>query len=196
MPNTGALKPTSAVEPTGRVTARLAVARWLTLRGAVGRFVRFPTLLELFGDGAFILPQPTLAPEKAWAGDVGGTVQADTHRLHASLEATFFGRSVADTIAYLPASRATTAQNIGPTRMLGVELRAQAAFSRYFAARLDYSYTDAQELTGADGQIPGRPRNQLTMRADARLAPFGIYYELEFVDRLYKRMASSFAAIG
>ncbi|HEY2744402.1 MAG TPA: TonB-dependent receptor, partial [Polyangia bacterium] len=190
VPLTGALAPTSAVEPTGRVTARLAVNRWLALRGAAGRFVRFPTLLELFGDGAFILPQPTLVPEKAWAGDVGGTVQADTHRLHATLEATFFGRAVDDTIVYLPASRASTAQNIGPTRMLGVEVRAQAAFSRYFAARVDYSYTDARELTGAGGQIPGRPQNQLTLRADAKLAPFGIWYELEFVDRLYRDPAN------
>ncbi len=189
-PAHGELKPTNDVEPTGRVTARLLVNRWLALRGAVGRFVRFPTLLELFGDGAFILAQPTLASEKAWAGDVGGTVQADTRLVHTSLEATFFGRHVDDTIAYLPATNAVTAQNIGPTRMLGVELRAQAAITRWFSARLDYSYTDARLLTGAEGQIPGRPQNQLTLRADLKEAPFGIWYELEYVDRLYRDPAN------
>jgi len=191
VPVTGALAPANDVAPTGRVTARLAVTRWLTVRGAAGRFVRFPTLLELFGDGAFILPQPTLKPEAAWAGDAGGTLELDKRRLHAALEATFFGRAVENTIAYLPASRATTAQNIGPTRMLGVELRAQAAFSRFVSARVDYSYTDARELGGAGGQIPGRPQNQLTLRADGRLAPFGVWYELEFVDRLYRDAANN-----
>ena len=179
------------MQPTGRVTARLAVSRWLALRAAVGRFVRFPTLLELFGDGAFVLPDPGLKAEKAWAGDIGGTLAADTRRLHASFEGTFFGRAVDDTIVYLPSSRAASASNIGPTRMLGVELRASAAWSRFFAARVDYAFVDARLLTGAGGQIPGRPQNQLTMRADAKLAPFGVWYEVEFVDRLYRDSANS-----
>jgi len=191
VPLAGALEPTSDVAPTGRVTARLWVNRWLTIRGAAGRFVRFPTLLELFGDGAFILPQQTLKPEAAWAGDVGATLALDRRRLHASLESSFFGRAVDDTIAYLPASRATTAQNIGPTRMLGVELRARAALGRYVAARVDYSYTDARELSGPGGQIPGRPQNQLTARLDGTLWHFGAWYELEYVDRLYRDEANN-----
>ena len=186
------LLPADHVEPTGRVTARLALARWLVLRAAAGRFVRFPTLLELFGDGAFVLPTVTLQPEKAWAGDVGGTLRADTRRLHASLEATFFGRAVEDTIAYLPSSRAAAAQNIGAARMLGVELRASAELGRFFAARLDYAFVDARATDApyAGGQIPGRPRNQLTARAEARLAPFAVWYELEYVDRLYRDPAN------
>ncbi|HEX8952527.1 MAG TPA: TonB-dependent receptor, partial [Polyangia bacterium] len=184
------LPPTSSVAPTGRVTARLDVARWLSLRAAAGRFVRFPTLLELFGDGAFVLPQLTLRPEKAWAGDVGGTLRAETRRVRASLEATFFGRAVDDAIAYLPSSRAATAQNIGAARMLGVELRAAAELGRHFAARVEYAFVDARMLDGAGGQIPGRPQNQLTLRADARLAPFAVWYELEYVDRLYRDPAN------
>jgi iron complex outermembrane receptor protein len=60
LPAAGALAPSTDLEPTGRVTVRAAVTRWLTLRAAAGRFVRFPTLLELFGDGAFILPRTLL----------------------------------------------------------------------------------------------------------------------------------------
>ena len=190
IPTTGPLKPTNDAEPTGRLTVRYEVTRWLALRAAAGRFVRFPTLLEIFGDGAFVLPQPLLKPEKAWAGDFGGTVSGATHRLHGSLEAAMFGRSVEDTIAYLPSSRATTATNIGPARMLGVELRAAASIGSFFFARVDYSFVDARELTGAGGQIPGRPQNQLTARADVKRAPFGIWYELDFVDRLYRDPAN------
>lgn len=186
------LPPSTHLEPTGRVTARLAVARWLELRAAVGRFVRFPTLLELFGDGAFVLPTLTLQPEKAWAGDAGGTLRGDTRWVHATLEATFFGRAVADTIAYLPSSRAAAAQNIGAARMLGVELRATAALGRWLDARVDYAFVDARasEPPYAGGQIPGRPRNQLTVRADGKLAPFTVWYELEYVDRLYRDPAN------
>jgi vitamin B12 transporter len=190
VPMAGALAPTSDIEPTGRVTARYEVTRWLALRGAVGRFVRFPTLLELFGDGAFVLPHPLLRPEKAWAGDAGATIAGDTRRLHASLEAAFFGRAVDDTIVYLPSSRAASATNLGPARMLGVEVRGAAAIGRFFAARVDYSFVDARALDGAGGQIPGRPRNQLTLRADVKRAPFGIWYELDFVDRLYRDPAN------
>ncbi|MCU1281271.1 MAG: TonB-dependent receptor, partial [bacterium] len=186
----GFVPPTSDVEPTGRVTARLEIARWLTLRAAAGRFVRFPTLLELFGDGAFVLPDPTLRPEKAWAGDVGGTLAATTRLVRASLEAAFFGRAVDDTIVYLPSSRAASATNLGPARMLGVELRGAAAIGSFLAARFDYAFVDARQLDGAGGQIPGRPQHQLTMRADVKRAPFAVWYELEYVDRLYRDPAN------
>jgi iron complex outermembrane receptor protein len=190
VPMTGPLAPTSDVEPTGRATIRYEVARWLALRAAVGRFVRFPTLLELFGDGAFVLPHPLLKPERAWAGDAGGTLAATSRLLRASLEAAFFGRAVDDTIVYLPSSRAAAASNIGPARMLGVELRGAAAIGSFLAARVDYSFVDARELTGAGGQIPGRPQHQLTLHADVKRAPFGVWYELEYVDRLYRDPAN------
>lgn len=185
----GFVPPTKDLEPTGRVTARFEATRWLTVRAAAGRFVRFPTLLELFGDGAFILPQPTLRSEKAWAGDVGGVVGGATRRLRGSLEAAFFGRAVDDTIVYLPSSRAVAASNLGPARMLGVELRGAAAIGSFFAARLDYSFVDARLQKG--GQIPGRPQHQLTLRADVKRAPFALFYELEFVDRLYRDPANN-----
>ncbi|MGZ3427264.1 MAG: TonB-dependent receptor, partial [Polyangia bacterium] len=186
----GPLAPTHDVEPTGRVTVRYQVGRWLALRAAAGRFVRFPTLLELFGDGAFVLPHPLLQPEKAWAGDIGGAFAAGGRLVHASLEASFFGRAVDDTIVYLPSSRAAAATNLGPARMLGVELRGAAAIGSFFAARADYAFVDARELDGAGGQIPGRPRHQLTLRADVKRAPFAVWYELEYVDRLYRDPAN------
>jgi iron complex outermembrane receptor protein len=188
---TSTLAPTSDVDPTGRVTARLAATRWLTVRGAAGRFVRFPTLLELFGDGAFILAHPILRPEKAWAGDVGATVNGDSRWLHGSLEASFFSRAVDDTIVFATSGRATAAANVGPARMLGVELRGAASIGQFFAARLDYTFLDARALTGAGGQIPGRPHNELTLRADVKRAPFGLWYALEYVDRLFVDAAGS-----
>jgi len=185
------IAPTSDVDPTGRVTARWQATRWLALRGAAGRFVRFPTLLELFGDGAFILPHPILRPEKAWAGDAGGTLAGATRWLQGSLEASFFGRSVEDTIVYATSGRATAADNVGPARMLGVELRGTASLGRFFAVRADYTFLDARALTGAGGQIPGRPQNELTVRADARYGPFGVWYAVEYVDRLFLDAANS-----
>jgi vitamin B12 transporter len=187
---TGALAPSTDVAPTGRITARAELTRWLALRGAVGRFVRFPTLLELFGDGAFVLPRALLKPETAWAGDVGATVAGGGPRVRGSLEATFFGRAVADTIVYLPGGRAAAPANIGDSRMLGVELRAQAAVGEWLAARVDYTFVDARQVPG-DGQIPGRPQNELSLRVDVRRLPFAIFYEMQYVDRLYRDPANS-----
>ena len=84
-----------------------------------------------------------------------------------SLEATFFGRAVDDTIVYLPSSRAAAAQNIGPTRMLGVELRAAAALGRFFAARVDYAFVDARLLDRrgrADPRPPAEPAHHARRR--------------------------------
>src|SRR5439155_15197057 len=46
-----------------QLALRARIARWLALKGSVGRFVRVPTMLEFFGDGAFVVAQPALRPE-------------------------------------------------------------------------------------------------------------------------------------
>lgn len=71
-----------------------AAKRW-TLRGAVGRKSRFPTMRELFGAalGKFV-PNPGLSPVTAWIGEVGFE-----HRQPSwALETTAFFNRVYDTI--------------------------------------------------------------------------------------------------
>jgi iron complex outermembrane receptor protein len=173
-----------------RLGVRLRVTGWLSLRGSAGRFVRFPTLLERFGDGAFLLARPALQPETAWGGDVGAALALARRWGRLDLETVFFGRRVSDYIAYLPAAFAATAFNVGDTRVLGAELRASARLGSWLAATIDYTLLDAANFSDEPGaygkQLPGRPRHQLGLRVDLDGAPFHLFYELSYVDLVYR----------
>src|SRR5262249_12069358 len=146
--------------------------RWLTLRGSAGRFVRFPTLLEQFGDGAFILGRPQLRPETAWGGDLGAAFSVEKSHFQLALEAVFFGRPVEDYIAFVPAAYAVTPVNVGETRVLGAEGRLLARVY-FFRLTVDYTFLDAVDRY-YQKQLPGRPQHQLALRAEVRGGPFRV----------------------
>ncbi|HUS65057.1 MAG TPA: TonB-dependent receptor [Kofleriaceae bacterium] len=168
-----------------RLTVRLEVAPAVTLRAGGGRFVRFPTLLELFGDGAFVLPRPTLVPESAWGGDAGLAVTTRGKRGHAALEAAFFGRQVENTIAFVSGGNTASATNLGETRMLGVEARGQAGVGDWLSLRVEYTYLSATRLATGK-QLAGRPEHELNLRVELRSAPFRLFYELSYVHTIYR----------
>jgi iron complex outermembrane receptor protein len=177
-----------------RLQIRLRVHPAVTLRAGGGRFVRFPTLIEQFGDGAFILPGQVLRPESAWGGDAGLAVDGRRGKVAGSLEATFFARYVSDTIAFVPAGNAYAAANIGDARILGSEARArlEADLPQRFALRVtvDYTFLDSvnlSDLPGALGNpLPGRPRNQLFGRADLGWGPATLWYAVDWIDDSFR----------
>jgi iron complex outermembrane receptor protein len=173
-----------------RLAVRARVLPWLALRGSAGRFVRFPTLLEQFGDGAFILGRPQLRPESSWGGDAGAALSVERPRGALLLEAIFFGRQVSDYIAFVPAANAATVLNIGDTRMLGAEARVAVRIQRWASLTVDYTFLDAVNLTDEPGtrgkQLPGRPRHSLVARGELAGGPFRLFYELDFVDDVFR----------
>ncbi len=181
---------TSSVFVSPRLGVRLVATPWLTLRASAGRFVRFPTLLEQFGDGAFLLAQPALRPETAWGGDVGASFTVTRPRGSLSVEVVLFGRQVSDYIAFIPTAFAVSAFNIGDTRVLGGEVRAAAQVSGWLQLSVDYTLLDAVNFTDEPGvrgkQLPGRPRHQVSGRAEVTGGPFRLFYEVQFVDDVFR----------
>jgi iron complex outermembrane receptor protein len=167
-----------------RLAVRWRALGWLTLRGSAGHFVRFPTLLEQFGDGAFLLGRPQLRPETAWGGDLGAGVSFEKRRFALAVEAVFFGRRVEDYIAFVPAAYAATPVNIGATRVLGCEGRLAARLA-FFQLTVDYTFLDPVDL-GSNNLLPGRPQHALGLRAEVRGGPFRLYYDLDYVSDVYR----------
>jgi iron complex outermembrane receptor protein len=171
-----------------RLAVRARATSWLTLRGSAGRFVRFPTLLELFGDGAFIIGRPQLVSESAWGGDVGAAFSVEKRRFALRLETVFFGREVENLIVYALYGRAAAAINIGRARMLGAEARFSGTLGRLLHVSLDYTFLDGIDLTETSrhgNQLPGRPRHQLAFRAEVRGGPFRLFYDLDHVSNFF-----------
>jgi len=173
-----------------RLGVRAKVTRLLSLRASAGRFVRFPTLIEQFGDGAFVLPGRTIRPESAWGGDVGGALSLKRRRVTFEAEAAFFGRRVADYISFVPVANAYGAANLGDVQVLGVE--AHTALAVFDRARLtvDYTFLNTANFTNEPGvqgkPLPNRPTHQLYARLEVLLGPFRASYDLDWVDDTFR----------
>ncbi len=173
-----------------RLGIRFRVASFLSVRASAGRFVRFPTLLEQFGDGAFILGAPALKSENAWGGDAGVSAKGSHGPVSGSLEAAFFGRRVGDAIVYIAGGNTVVPTNLGDTRTLGAELRGELDLWKWAHLGVDYTFVDAVELdnrTGAAGkQLPGRPAHELGARVEVGRAPIRLSYELAYAAAVYR----------
>lgn len=148
--------------------------RW-SLNGSVGTAARVPTLLELFGDRAYLQGDTGLRPERGLSADAGIGFR---HRLSGQnqvrLEVRGFHSRLRDLISYVrTAQLRLVPQNTGQARLLGGELDVNL---RLFGvtASATYTYLDSvDEALGLD--LPLRPRTV----AAAHLA-----YEFSAVDSM------------
>jgi outer membrane receptor protein involved in Fe transport len=178
------------VFPSPRLMLRGQATRWLSLRGSAGRFVRFPTLIEQFGDGAIALGSRYVVPESAWGGDAGVAVELRRKRAQIFLESAFFGRHVDDLIAWRPSANGLAAKNIGSVRVMGVELRADVRPLEWLRIELQYTFLHSENFSDEAGvlgkQLPNRPRHHVFGRVELSAAPFRCYYDLDYADDVYR----------
>lgn len=114
------------------------------LRLAVTRNRRFPTLIELYGQGVWT-GNPTLQPELGW------TSQADLSWClpRGSLEFTMFNSQLEDIVV---ADDRNVFSNLGEARLRGVELGYQGNWSRG-NVWVNYAYLDAEDSQTGDPLI-------------------------------------------
>ncbi len=200
---TGSSSATAFASP--RLGARVRVTDWLALKGNVGWFQRVPTTLELFGDGgAFMLPHPSLQPERSVSGDVGARLAIERAQGAASLEGTFFGREVHGFIILSPRGNALEAINLPddpPVHVLGAEAIFRARLGRALSVGADYTLLQSSnggggQLADADGkQLPYVPRHRLSARAQLAFGPFSAGYEVLYTSDAWRDMANTDGAL-
>ncbi len=150
--------------PTGRIGAELGEGR-LRLLTNFGRYVRVPTLGEVYGDSGTVHGNPALAPETGATGDLG--VRAQTRRgtvvYGAYVDAFVFARWADGLIAYERTGQGyVTPYNVGAARVLGAELLTGVALTpivrvEIAATALDPRDTSANRTTVND-ILPFRSR--------------------------------------
>ncbi len=118
------------LEPTARFGASWRATPALELVSNVGRYVRVPTLGELFGTAPLVRGNAALLSETALATDVGVRIRDRSHRrsyLGVYLDVYGFARWSDDLIAFQRTSfGALTPFNVGSARTLGAELQTGA----------------------------------------------------------------------
>ncbi|MFN3937241.1 MAG: TonB-dependent receptor plug domain-containing protein [Gemmobacter sp.] len=162
---------------SARLAGAWAVTPEVTLRGALARGFRAPSIYEQFGDPRFgIAPNPGLSAETSrsaeigadWRPGGGAQVSATLFLLETGNAVTYCGAFAAP-CAVAPAPPFSAAyQNVpGTSRRKGAELAAQLPLGERVTASAAYTYVDARLPSGA--RIGRVPRHSLAMGLDATL---------------------------
>jgi iron complex outermembrane receptor protein len=139
-----------------------------SIRASLGRAFRAPSLAERFVSvslgGIRVIPNPNLAHETSWSGEVGASAAVAPGAL---LDAALFWGEYDDLIEPALVTAGTEIQftNLTRARIRGLDLSLAAAPTSRLSATAAYTYLDARDL-GRDLVLPFRPRHLATLAAD------------------------------
>ena len=149
----------------------------------VGALGRPPSFQELYGNGASLVGDADLRPERALSADAGVQGSVSDGRAALAYEAAFFVTSAEDLIAFVPLGIATfRAENIDRALLGGAEL--SASFTAR-GLRTQVSYTFLFTRNESDNPIyqgrplVGRPQQDFAYDASYRFGPVGLRYGLD-----------------
>jgi len=151
---------------TGRLTAAWQATPGTTLRGAVARGFRAPSLSERFDDYGWFVGNPALRPETSLSAEIGVD-----HRFTngASVRATAFWLETDNLITYDASVDPNTLNNLpGTSRRHGFELSGEMPVTDWLAVSGSYTYTDARNPQGE--RLTRVPRHDLYLGLDAEIA--------------------------
>ena len=167
------------------------MSREWTLKLTGGTYNRAPNLYELYGDGAFVIPNPSLRWESGTQWDVGLAWKGQLWGGEATAELTVFGRHSDDLIDYLMTNpRFAQYVNIGKARVIGTELEVSAEWEKW-ALYLAATWMDPKNETPGymDGDpLANRPEWEGLLRATRKWERSSAFAELRYVGRNYYDM--------
>jgi vitamin B12 transporter len=141
----------SVLEPTGRAGARWAVTGELAAFANVGRYVRVPTLGELYGVSPSLRGNAGLVAEQGLTVDGGArwsTGSRARNGTHAYADLFGFARTASNLIGYRRSSfSAATPYNLGSARLLGAEIALGGQAFRMVRAELSGTLLDPRDTT-------------------------------------------------
>jgi iron complex outermembrane receptor protein len=177
--------------PAGRLGAEAGMERVRVLAN-IGRYVRVPTLGEVFGVSGDVHGNPQLVPEAGYSADLG--IRAKTRRgpvfYGAYIDVFLFAHWADDLIAYERTSQGyATPYNVGRARVLGAELLGGVALTKLVRAELALTALDPRDAssnrTTVNDVLPFRsrliaaPRLRAEWKTQNRRGPSGFGGEVQ-----------------
>jgi len=149
----------------------------LVLRANGGRYVRSPSLSELFGYGGVVASNPDLKIETSWNADAGASFQLTGLGVltHLRLSVAWFGALVEDLILLVPRGPdRVAADNVDDAEIAGLESGIRLLLWNTVALSGNYTFLRAINTTDdplySGKQLPGRPVHEAYGRLELRLA--------------------------
>ncbi|KYF64009.1 TonB-dependent receptor domain-containing protein [Sorangium cellulosum] len=170
-------RPCDVLAPAGRAGVEVGSDR-LRILATVGRYLRVPTLGEVYGISGVVHGNAELAPEAGVTVEAG--LRAQTRRGEvlrgAYIDAFVFGRAASGLIAYARSGQGYVAPyNVGRARVLGAELLTGVEVTPFLRAEIAATLLDPRdttpERTTANDVLPFRSRLVVAPRLHAAWKP-------------------------
>lgn len=181
---------TAGDSTTWRTGLAYILAKGTKLRATYGTGFNAPTPSDRYGEAPYILPNPSIQPEKSRGWDAG----IDQTLLSGSLtlSGTYFDNRFSNLLDYEvenPVTYAGEEINIDQASTSGVELEANAKLGTATTARLGYTYLQALDDV-TDTRLIRRPRHTLdgglaTQITKQWLVGEGVHLVVDRVDGVY-----------
>jgi iron complex outermembrane receptor protein len=181
--------PVSHVLPIARLSLVKEVAPWASLRANAGRYARFPSTTELYGNTGYLQGNSLLKPESGLNADVGPTLSWSNATSKLSWSTDAFMSFVTDLIQFRFGNGRARALNTGAARILGAESSASLAVGEHARLLASGTFTDSKDTSAnvSDNgrQLPLRPRYRFYARPEWRtiqVAPrvtVGLYADVD-----------------
>ncbi|WP_207688523.1 TonB-dependent receptor domain-containing protein [Desulfonema limicola] len=158
---------------------------WLTFKTNIAKYVREPSLFELFGDRGFFIGNSDLEKEEGINFDLGTEIQwnPEQTRLKAvALNLCWFRNHADDLIARVYDSRGIgRSVNISKALIQGIEAQASVDIFEYFRLILNATWQKPEnqgEIAAFDGKnLPGHFEKSYLARLEARHQGIKVYLE-------------------
>lgn len=184
---------------TPRIGTKITLLKGFDVRASAGRYLRFPTLKELFGDRGYVVGNEGLRPESGTKLDGGLVFEREaigSAKFAIFAELAGFVTWSEDLIQWVRSGPVVRPVNVAGARVRGLEAGLSIrAFGRDLALDLAYTLLDSRNETPEVEQygkpLPGRPRHSVLWRPSAghrfvvgsravAVEPRA-YYELEWI---------------
>lgn len=160
----------ATASPTVRIALAVAPVAPLVLAASYARATRQPSLVELFGDGAFVLGDVALRPERGDHADAGATLRLRGSAVRAEIETRGWLLALDDLVRWRRTSQYTVApENVAHATVLGIEVGSRIEIGRRLAVAAAASALRSEDDRGR--ALPFRPALQGYARAELRVGP-------------------------
>lgn len=134
-------------EPVGRI-GLLRKAATHSLFANLGRYVRFPTLGELYGASALLRGNDALLPELGLSADVGARAQQRFGEFELWADIAAYARRADRLVSYVRAAQGYLVPvNVHAARVLGLETAFGLSFAPHVDADVSLTFTDPRDVT-------------------------------------------------
>jgi iron complex outermembrane receptor protein len=165
--------------PSGRLGLAIAPLPWLAIQASFSTSGRLPTVLELFGDRAFLVGNPALRPEQSTGGDLGVVLSGASEpaggvrAVSGEAELRGFVTSIRDLVAYRRNEASQLVPlNLGEALSAGLEARIAGTLFELVEASASLTVLDARDLQSGR-LLPLRPPISSLCRLGIVLRPEG-----------------------